>query len=86
MQPKHLIFKIQTSWDTTSCDLPEDETKAVHVCHDVWLKMTFIQRLVQNLWRHVPLCTDFSVGWDVNLIGVTGENSDQRTHFKLNVF
>ena len=35
--------------------------------------MTSVQSLVQNLWRHVALCTDSSVGGDVYLISVTAE-------------
>lgn len=62
---------IFTSWDTTPSDLPEDEPKAVHVGHDVWLKMTPVQSLIQNLWRHVALRTNSSVGGDVHFIGVT---------------
>ena len=64
---------ISTSRDTASSDLPEDEPKAVHVGHDVRLKMTPVQSLVQNLWRHVALCTNSGVGRDVNLICVTAE-------------
>lgn len=79
---RDIIFTVCTSRDTTPSDLPENEPKAVHVGHDVWLKMTSVQSLIQNLWRHVPLCTDSSVGGDVYLICVTME-SDERNNFKL---
>lgn len=65
---------VGTSWDTTPSDLPENEPKAVHVGHDVRLKMTSVQSLIQNLWRHIALCTDSSVGRDVYLIGVTAKS------------
>lgn len=68
------IFTVFTSGDATASDLPEDEPKAVHVGHDVRLKMASVQSLVQNLWRHVALCTNSSVGRDVYLIGVTAES------------
>lgn len=35
--------------------------------------MTFVQRLVQNLWRHVALGPHFCVGGDVHLVGVAGK-------------
>lgn len=73
----------RTSWDTTPCDLPQNEPKAVHVGHDVRLEVTFIQSFIQNLRRHVALCAHFSVGRDVDLIGVAEEPTDQREGFKL---
>lgn len=63
-----------TSWHTTSSYLPEDEAEAIHICHDVWLKMTSVQCLIQNLWRHVALCTHSGIGRDVYLICVTAES------------
>lgn len=71
----HGMLRILTSRDATASDLPENEPKAVHVRHDVRLEVTFVQSLVQNLWRHVALGTNFSVGGDVDLVGVTGQNN-----------
>lgn len=76
------LFTVFTSRDTTPSDLPENEPKAVHVGHDVWLKMTSVQSLIKNLWRHVPLCANSCVGRDVHLICVT-EEWDERNYFKL---
>lgn len=67
-----------TSWDATSRNLPKNEPEAVHVGHDVGLKMSSVQSLVQNLRRHVTLCANPCVGRDVDLIGVTAKVTDEK--------
>lgn len=61
-----------TSRNTPPCNLPEDESKTVHVSHDVRLEMISVQAFIQHFWRHIALGTHPCVGWDVNLICVTG--------------
>lgn len=51
-------------------DLPQNETEAVHVCHDVRLEVTPVQTLVQNLRGHVALGSDPRVGRDVHVVRV----------------
>lgn len=77
-----LCKNLFTSWDTTSSNFPENEPEAVHIRHDVRLKMTSVQSFVQNLWRHVALCTHSGVGRDVYLVGVTAGRNSQVKFWK----
>lgn len=82
------LFTPFTSWDAATCNLPENEPKTVHVSHDVRLKVTSVQSLFQNLWRHVALCTDSCIGGNIYFICVTKESDIKviRTKITLNTW
>lgn len=60
-----------TSRNTSPRNLPEDESKTVHVSHDVRLEMISVQAFIQHFWRHIALGAHPCVWWNVNLICVT---------------
>ena len=68
-----------TSRETASGDLPQDESKAVHVGHDVGLEVVPVEGLFEHLGGHVALGAHPGVGGDVHLVGVTA--SEQRKPF-----
>lgn len=68
-----------TSRHTSPSNLPKDESKTVHVGHDVRLKVIPIQALIQHFWRHVAFGANSSVGRDVNFIRVTKDKVQQST-------
>ena len=54
--------------ECSSRDLPEHETKCVHVGGLEGLDVGLVERLVKHLRRHVSPCADPRVGRDVDLI------------------
>lgn len=66
-----------TSRNTSPRNFPKDESKAIHVSHDVGLKVISVQALIQHLWRHVALRADPRVGRYVNFIRITKETASK---------
>lgn len=61
---------VRTSGDAASRHLPDDETVAVHVGHDVSLKVVLVEALVQNLRGHVAPRPYAGAQRDVHLVSV----------------
>lgn len=59
-----------TSCHATSGHLPDDESVAVDIGHDVRLELIFVQALVQDLRGHVAPCPNTCAQRDVHFIGV----------------
>lgn len=59
-----------TSCHATSAHLPDDESIAVDISHDVRLEVIFVQALVQDLRGHVAPCPNTCAQRDVHFIGV----------------
>ena len=59
-----------TSRDASPGDLPQDESEAVHVGHDVGLEVVPVQALVQHLRGHVAFGAHPRVRRDVHLVRV----------------
>ena len=73
-----------TSREAASGDLPQDESEAVHVGHDVGLEVVPVEGLLQHLGGHVALGAHPGVGGDVHLVGVTaGEKRKKKTFICL---
>lgn len=66
-----VISQLFTSWNTSPCYFPKDESKTVHISHDVRLKMVSIQAFIQHLRRHIAFCSYTGVGRYVHLVCIT---------------
>lgn len=75
--PSPAAAPLLTSRHTSPSHLPEDEAEAVHVGHDVRLKVTPVQTLVQHLRGHVALGANARVGWDVDLVRIAAERQSR---------
>ena len=62
--------RVRTSGVAAPGHLPDDEAVAVHVGHDVRLEVVLVERLVQNLRRHVTPRADPRAERHVHLVSV----------------
>lgn len=66
-----------TSWYTSPSNLPKDESKTVHVGHNVRLEVISIQAFIQHFRGHIALGANSCVGWYVNFICITRKKPKQ---------
>lgn len=64
------VYTVCTSCHATSAHLPDDESVAIDIGHDVRLEVVFVQALVQDLGGHVAPCPNTCAQRDVHFIGV----------------
>lgn len=62
---------VRTPGDAASGHLPDDESEAVHVGHDVGLEVVLVEALVEDLGGHVASRPHPGAQGDVHFVRVT---------------